>query len=86
MGKRVNFIAQGPQAIIQMFGKLPVTLHPTNSSPEKKMFVMDAFQLPMGNGVVLIATIHGEFNDVEINKCRSFSRTFTLIPAQQGSR
>ncbi|KAI9366015.1 hypothetical protein DFJ73DRAFT_806682 [Zopfochytrium polystomum] len=85
-GRRGSYLAAGPTAIGQAFARLPTTLHPTSSPAEKKMFVADAFQLPMPTGVMLIFTLHGEFTDVELHKARSFSRTFTIIPPPPGSR
>ncbi|KAJ3406968.1 Protein kinase, partial [Chytridiales sp. JEL 0842] len=89
LSKRLSLLASTPSAIIQVFGKLPVTEHPTNASPEKQMFISDAFQLPLESlqgGVALVVTIHGEFHEVEIHKSRSFSRTLILLPAPPNSR
>ncbi|KAJ3029909.1 UNVERIFIED_CONTAM: Ethanolamine kinase 1 [Siphonaria sp. JEL0065] len=85
-GKRVSLLAKGNQAIDQLFCKLPQTKHPINASFEKKMFACDAYQQQMGDGVVLVLTVQGEFNEVLLSKTKSFTRTFVLIPAPPGSR
>ncbi|KAJ3216925.1 nuclear mRNA export, poly(A)+RNA binding protein [Dinochytrium kinnereticum] len=91
--KRDSLIAKGPHAIIQMFAKLPRTSHPTNFHPDKKLFVADGFQLTLTFGVVVVATIYGDFFQAllciyadDINTNHSFTRTFTFIPAAPGSR
>ncbi|KAI9346491.1 hypothetical protein BDR26DRAFT_855669 [Obelidium mucronatum] len=84
-GKRVSLLAKGPQAIDQLFCKLPQTKHPINATFEKKMFACDAYQQQMGDAVVLVLTVQGEFNEVQISRQKSFTRTFVLVPAPPGS-
>ncbi|KAJ3084400.1 nuclear mRNA export, poly(A)+RNA binding protein [Rhizoclosmatium hyalinum] len=85
-GKRLSLLAKGPQAISNLFTKLPQTKHPINASFEKKMMAADAYQQQMGDGVVLVLTIQGDFSEVAIEKSKSFTRTFILVPAPPGSR
>ncbi|KAJ3311808.1 nuclear mRNA export, poly(A)+RNA binding protein [Blyttiomyces sp. JEL0837] len=79
MRKRMDFLASGPTAIIQAFGRLPTTLHPVYSAPEKKMFVADAFQLPVANGVILVLTIHGEFNEVDVSRAAMAGWQYSIL-------
>jgi len=75
--------------IVKVIVKLPKTKH---GLEEGEKFVVDAYTAPQvmpgqGNeGIVLFATVHGEFAEVPSNGIRSFDRTFVLAPVREGSR
>jgi nuclear RNA export factor len=78
---------EGTQAITDIFTQLPATRHPDFNEPEKWCLECRPLvglpdptgQSPAGvNG--LLVTVHGEFEEVETKKIRSFDRVFTLGP------
>ncbi|KAI8839818.1 hypothetical protein BJ741DRAFT_598756 [Chytriomyces cf. hyalinus JEL632] len=84
--RRLTLLGKGPQEVQSLFMKLPQTKHPINASFEKAMFVVDAFQQQIGDASVLVVTINGELDEVAMGKSRSFTRTFILAPAAEGSK
>jgi nuclear RNA export factor len=88
IGARAKRSHRGPSAIANLFAELPATRHPDfAASPEK--WLLECRQQPglpdpTGtspggvNGLVIIT--HGEFEEPEHNKLRSFDRTFILGP------
>jgi nuclear RNA export factor len=79
---------QGTTAISDIFTQLPATRHPDFAAEPQKWLVecqtMRCVPDPSGanpggvNG--LIITVHGEFEEVDSKKVRSFDRTFILGP------
>ncbi|KAJ3134387.1 nuclear mRNA export, poly(A)+RNA binding protein [Physocladia obscura] len=84
--KRLSMMAKGVKSISELFARLPQTKHPINLSFDKQLLVADAFQQQMQDGsVVILLTIQGQFEEVQLNKNKAFTRTFVLIPAPPGS-
>ncbi|KAH6909208.1 hypothetical protein BKA70DRAFT_1477020 [Coprinopsis sp. MPI-PUGE-AT-0042] len=72
----------GPKAV-SVIQTLPGTRHDISGPPEK--FCLDAFPVPIGQGMGLLVTVHGQFTEVGIEGVRSFDRSFVLAPALEGS-
>ncbi|KAI8918953.1 hypothetical protein BC831DRAFT_481597 [Entophlyctis helioformis] len=84
--KRVSMAFQGGPEIVRVFGKIPSTEHPLKDPPEKRRFLIEAFQRGAAPSAFLFISAHGEFKEVEVSCRRSFDRTFVIIPAPPGSR
>ena len=88
LGPRSRRLHQGASNIAQVFAELPATRHPDfAASPEKWLLEcrpQPGLPDPSGasptgvNG--LVVTVHGEFEEPQNNKIRSFDRTFVLGP------
>jgi nuclear RNA export factor len=90
-GPRMKRSHEGTQAITEIFTQLPATRHPGPDEQQKWCIECELLpglpdptgQTPGGvNG--LLVTVHGEFEEVQTKKLRSFDRTFTLGPNGAG--
>jgi nuclear RNA export factor len=90
-GARMKRSHEGTQAITDIFTQLPATRHPGPDEQQKWCIECELLpglpdptgQTPGGvNG--LLVTVHGEFEEVQTQKVRSFDRTFTLGPNGSG--
>ncbi|KAJ3268057.1 nuclear mRNA export, poly(A)+RNA binding protein [Borealophlyctis nickersoniae] len=84
--KRVATLQVGRDKIINALRILPETRHPVDEAPERRLFLVDSYQIGQPPNVMLYVTIHGQFIEKRIRWSRSFSRTFIIVPAQPGSR
>jgi len=84
LDKTVKSMHIGGDAIVKAIESLPGTRHDITGPPEK--FVLDAFPVPLGAGMGLLVSVHGQFTEVGVDGVRSFDRTFVLAPAAEGSR
>jgi hypothetical protein len=46
-----------------MMARLPVTQHPTKTAADAEKWVADAYQLSLVGGVLMVATLQGEFRE-----------------------
>lgn len=91
---RMSRSHQGADAISAFFTQLPATRHPNFvANPEKWLIecqqqpgVPDPTGASLGGVNGLLVTVHGEFEEVEGGKRRSFDRTFVLGPGENQVR
>ncbi|KAI8145893.1 hypothetical protein BJV82DRAFT_602653 [Fennellomyces sp. T-0311] len=72
----------GPEMIGSVLQRLPRTIHDLS---QPKDFIVDAFQLAMGEQGVLQVAMYGEFKEADNPLPYSFDRTFLLRPAAPAS-
>ena len=63
-----------------------MTQHPLNEPPEKKKFLIEAFQTGVPPAATLTIVLHGEFKEARSSNLRSFDRVFVIVPSVPGSR
>ncbi|TFK27812.1 NTF2-like protein [Coprinopsis marcescibilis] len=81
--KAVKSLHFGGEDAVKAMKGLPNTRHDITGPPEK--FSLDAFPVPIGQGMGLLVTLHGEFTEAGAEGLRSFDRTFVLALAPEGS-
>ena len=83
LSKAVESLHIGGPTIAGILQTLPNTRHDISGPPEK--FCLDAFPVPIGQGMGLLVTVHGQFTELPVDGVRSFDRSFVLAPAPEGS-
>lgn len=84
LDKSVKSLLMGSDSIVSTVGKLPGTRHDITGPAEK--FCLDTSPVPLGTGMGLLVSVHGQFTEMPVNGVRSFDRTFVLAAAPEGSR